>query len=199
MVRDENKKKMSKSLGNIVNPLDLTQKYGVDALRMALTVGVLPGADTALSDDKVRGYRNFANKIWNAARFVFQNTHDYDTKEEVAVGPEDQKILDEVNALAADTTRLLEGYDFAHAAENLYHFFWHRFADEIIEQSKKSLDNPDLRKSTQKMLLSILDTQLKLLHPFTPFVTEEVWQINNRELLMIQSWPFATSSSQGRK
>lgn len=189
MVRDENKRKMSKSLGNIVNPLDLTKKYGVDALRMALTVGVLPGADSALSEDKVRGYRNFANKIWNAARFVFQNTDDYKADEETKLHADDQKIVDETVALAADTTKLLESYDFAHAAENLYHFFWHRFADQIIEQSKKNLEDQERRKSTQKMLLSILDTQLKLLHPFVPFVTEEVWQINNRELLMIQPWP----------
>lgn len=189
MVRDDQKRKMSKSLDNIVNPLDLTNKYGVDALRMSLVVGVLPGADMALSEDKVRGYRNFANKVWNAARFVFQSTDDYKSDEEVSLTADDQKIVDEATKLATDTTKLMELYDFAHAAENLYHFFWHRFADQIIEQSKKNLDNTDMRKSTQKMLLSILDTQLKLLHPFTPFVTEEVWQINHRELLMIQPWP----------
>ena len=189
MVRDENKKKMSKSLGNIIDPLDMTKKFGVDALRMALIVGILPGIDTSLSEDKVRGYRNFANKIWNASRFVMQNLEDADELEKTKLTEEDQKIVDEVNALSASTTKLLEAFDIAHAAENLYHFFWHRFADEIIEESKKKLENPDTQKSAQKMLATILDIQLKLLHPFTPFVTEAVWQIQHRELLMIQPWP----------
>jgi valyl-tRNA synthetase len=89
----------------------------------------------------------------------------------------------------------LDAYDFAHAAENLYHFFWHRFADEIIEQSKTNLDNDETRKSAQKMLLMVLEIQLKLLHPFVPFVTEAVWQINHRELLMIQPWPQQTQGN----
>lgn len=189
MVRDENKKKMSKSLGNIIDPIDLTNKYGVDALRMALMVGVLPGVDTSLSEDKVRGYRNFANKIWNASRFVMQNIHDSGDLTNTKLNEDDQKIVDETIKLAEDTTKQLETYDFAHAAESIYHFFWHRFADEIIEQSKAKLENPDTRESAQKMLITILEIQLKLLHPFTPFVTEAVWQINHRELIMIQPWP----------
>jgi valyl-tRNA synthetase len=189
MVRDENKKKMSKSMGNIVDPLDMTKKYGVDALRMALLVGVLPGVDMALSDDKVRGYRNFANKIWNAARFVMQNTHDLDAAEEVKISEADQKIIDETNKKADEITQLLEKLDFAHAAENLYHFFWHRFADEIIEKTKAKLADDKTRKSAQKMLLTILETQLRLLHPFTPFVTEAVWQIKHNQMLMVEPWP----------
>jgi len=193
MVRDENKKKMSKSLGNIINPLDLTAKYGVDALRMSQLVGVLPGVDMALSDDKVRGYRNFANKIWNASRFVMQNTHDLTKPDSVTVSEDDQKIVDEAMKMAADVTSLLEKYDFAHAAENLYHFFWHRFADEIIEQSKVRMMEDATRQSTQKMLLIVMDILLKVLHPFTPFVTEAVWQLDHRQMLMIEPWPVASA------
>lgn len=189
LVRDEHKKKMSKSSGNIVDPLELTKKYGVDALRMALTVSVLPGADTALSEDKVRGYRNFANKIWNASRFVLQNTYDFERSEEVKLSEEDQKLIDEALQTAQKVTKQLEAYDFAHASEDLYHFFWHRFADQIIEESKKKLENQDTRKSAQKMLLEVLETQLKLLHPFIPFVTEAVWQLDHRKLLMVEPWP----------
>jgi valyl-tRNA synthetase len=189
IVRDAKGQKFSKSLDNGVDPVEVIQKYGADALRMSLIVGVGAGNDSKYDEQKVKGYRNFANKIWNAARFTFQNTNDYKEGEGITLHADDQKVLDEINALAADTTKLMEDYDFSHAAENLYHFFWHRFADEIIEQSKKNLDDPDRRQSTQKMLLAALDTQLKLLHPFTPFVTEEIWQINHRELLMIQPWP----------
>jgi valyl-tRNA synthetase len=189
MVRDENKKKMSKSLGNIIDPLEMTKKYGVDALRMSQLVGVLPGVDLALSDDKVRGYRNFANKIWNAARFVYQNTDDYSLEDNTKLSEDDQKVVEETNALAAEVTKLMEGFDYAHAAENLYHFFWHRFADEIIEQSKAKLADDATKKSAQKMLITILETQLKLLHPFTPFVTESVWQLNHSQMLMIEPWP----------
>jgi valyl-tRNA synthetase len=156
---------------------------------MSQLVGVLPGVDMALSDDKVRGYRNFANKIWNASRFVMQNTHDLTKPDAVTVSADDQKIVDEAMKLAADVTNLLEKYDFAHAAENLYHFFWHRFADEIIEQAKVRLMDDASRQSTQKMLLIIMDVLLKVLHPFTPFVTEAVWQLNHRQMLMIEPWP----------
>jgi valyl-tRNA synthetase len=189
LVRDKDRQKMSKSKGNVIDPLGVIDQYGVDALRMALVVGNLPGNDLPLSEDKVRGYRNFANKIWNASRFVLQNLTDFSPTAEIKLSAEDQKIVDEVLAKGAEITKLIEQFDFAHAAEGIYHFFWHRFADEIIEQSKANLENEETRKSTQKMLHTILETQLKLLHPFVPFVTEAVWQLNHTQLLMIEQWP----------
>jgi valyl-tRNA synthetase len=190
LVRDQNRQKMSKSKGNVVDPLEVIDKYGLDALRMALVVGILPGVDNAISDDKIRGYRNFANKIWNAARFVLQNTHDM--PKDAKLSAEDQKIVDELNEVAAKITKQMEEYDFAHASEDLYHYFWHTFADKIIEESKKKSEDESTKASTQLMLSTMLETLLKLLHPFMPFVTEAVWQLNHRELLMIQKWPAST-------
>ncbi|MEJ0021607.1 MAG: valine--tRNA ligase [Candidatus Doudnabacteria bacterium] len=187
LVRDKDKQKMSKSKGNVVDPLGVIDQFGVDALRMALTVGNLPGNDLPLSEDKVRGYRNFANKIWNAARFVLQNSDGFDSS--ATILPEDQKILDEMDQIISDTTKLMDKFDFAHASENLYHYFWHTFADKIIEESKSKLANPETKKSAQLMLITVLETSLKLLHPFMPFVTETIWQMNHKDLLMIQKWP----------
>ncbi len=187
LVRDKDRQKMSKSKGNVVDPLSITDKYGVDALRMALVVGNLPGADLPLSEGKIKGYRNFANKIWNAARFVIQNTEDQ--PQAGALLLDDQAILNELAQLVADTTKLMEKLDFAHAAENLYHYFWHTFADKIIEESKSKLADKKTRASAQKMLLTVLETSLKMLHPFMPFVTEAIWQINHKDLLMVAKWP----------
>lgn len=192
IVRDAKGQKFSKSLNNGVDPVEVINKYGADALRMALMVGVGAGNDSKYDEQKVKGYRNFANKIWNASRFVAQNTNDFNRESEVTILEEDQKVLDEVKTMSEQITKLMEEYDFSHAAENLYHFFWHRFADEIIEQSKARLEDDNTRQSAQKMLLTALEIQLKLLHPFVPFVTEAIWQINHRELLMIQPWPVAT-------
>ncbi len=187
LVRDKDRQKMSKSKGNIVDPLGITQQYGVDALRMALTVNNLPGGDLPLSEDKVRGYRNFANKIWNASRFVFQNTEGYDPKAKLAES--DQKIIDELAEVVKNITQRLEKYDMAHASEDLYHYFWHTFADKIIEEAKAKLANEETKPSAQRMLMEVLETNLKLLHPFMPFVTESIWQINHKDLLMIEKWP----------
>ncbi|MBX4205291.1 MAG: valine--tRNA ligase, partial [Candidatus Doudnabacteria bacterium] len=187
LVRDQNRQKMSKSKGNVVDPLAVIDKYGNDALRMALVVGILPGVDNSISDDKIRGYRNFANKIWNASRFVSQNTHD--TPPDAKLSEDDQKLIDELEAQVTEITKLMEAYDFAHASENLYHYFWHTFADKIIEESKVKLANDTTKASAQTMLRTILETSLKLLHPFMPFVTETIWQLEHKELLMIQRWP----------
>ncbi len=189
IVRDAKGQKFSKSLDNGIDPLDVVKQYGADALRMALIVGVGPGNDTKYDESKVKGYRNFANKIWNASRFVLQNTHDYSPDDSNKLEEDDAKILDEVKALAKDTSRLMEANDISHAAENLYHFFWHRFADEIIEKTKPKLEDEAKKISAQKMLLTALEMQLKMLHPFTPFVTEAVWQLHHRELLLIEKWP----------
>jgi valyl-tRNA synthetase len=197
LVRDKDKQKMSKSKGNVVDPLGVIDQYGVDALRMALTVGNLPGNDLPLSEDRVRGYRNFSNKIWNASRFVLQNTEelrsDLNKKDSSAERSdlllEDQKILDEIAALAQSVTAKMDKYDFAHASEDLYHYFWHTFADKTIEAAKARLADPKTKASTQQMLKESLETLLKLLHPFVPFVTEAIWQLEHKDLLMIQKWP----------
>jgi valyl-tRNA synthetase len=189
IVRDAKGQKFSKSLDNGIDPVDVINQYGADAVRMALMVGVGAGNDSKFDIQKVKGYRNFANKVWNVARFVLSNINDYNPEEKVELTTSDKKIIDEVNKLAADSTKLMDEYDFSHTAENLYHFFWHRYADEIIEEAKKNLDNPDTRKSAQKMLLTTLEMQLKLLHPFTPFVTETIWQQTHKTLLMIEEWP----------
>ncbi len=187
LVRDKDRQKMSKSKGNIVDPLGITDQYGVDALRMALTVNNLPGSDLPLSEDKVRGYRNFANKIWNAARFVIQNTDGLN--KDSKLNKEDQVILKQLDELIKDTTKLMDKFDFAHAAENLYHYFWHTFADKIIEEAKPKLADEKTKGSAQFMLKTVLETNLKLLHPFMPFVTETIWQMEHKELLMIAKWP----------
>jgi valyl-tRNA synthetase len=187
IVRDITGKKFSKSLDNGIDPVEVIEKYGADALRMSLIVGVGAGNDSKYSEQKVKGYRNFANKIWNAARFVYQNLENYDPKAKLLA--DDQKIIDELNAKVAEIAKQMESYDFAHASEELYHYFWHTFADKIIEESKKKLLDENSKASAQIMLLTILETMLKLLHPFMPFVTESIWQLRHQGLLMIEKWP----------
>jgi valyl-tRNA synthetase len=188
IVRDKNGQKFSKSLDNGIDPLEICAKYGADALRMSLIVGVGAGNDTKYDDSKVKGYRNFANKIWNVTRFVLQNTEDFDPmNSEITL--EDELLLKELDRIVEDNTALMEKYDFAHAAENLYHYFWHTFADKIIEESKPKLDQPAQRASVQAVLIIMLKTMLKMLHPFMPFVTESTWQLMNKNLLMTQEWP----------
>jgi len=187
MVRDSKGQKFSKSKDNGIDPLDVINQYGADALRMALMVGVGAGNDVKFDITQVKGYRNFANKIWNASRFVIQNTEGVDSSSPLL--PEDQVLLDEVKTLAQSITTKMDKYDFAHASEDLYHYFWHTFADKTIEYSKARLLDPATKASTQSMLSQSLDTLLKLLHPFTPFVTEAVWKLEHSDLLMTQKWP----------
>lgn len=195
MVRDEKRQKMSKSKGNIIDPLVLIDQYGTDALRMGLIVGNTPGTDLALSEEKVKGYKHFANKIWNAARFVTMNL---DAGQEVdAIAPpalraEDQAILDELAGVRSEVTRLMSEYKFYLAAEQLYHYFWHTFADTIIEAQKPRLKDDATRAAAQYVLVTGLTTCLKLLHPFMPFVTEAVWQAlpkKEQRLLLVEPWP----------
>lgn len=195
LVNDANGKKMSKSKGNVVNPLDLTSKYGTDALRMALVVGNTPGTDLALREDKVKGYKHFANKLWNIARFVLENTSE-SAGTDTELNETDVALADELAALARDITSDLEAYRVYMAAEKIYHYTWHRLADELLEESKKlifSTDNKDAgaKRSREALLRLLLRDVLKLLHPFMPFVTEEIWQSmpETEGFLMIASWP----------
>jgi len=200
IVRDITGKKFSKSLDNGIDPVEVINQFGADALRMALVIGVGAGNDSKYDMQKVKGYRNFANKVWNAARFVISNSSSPLAGEDVPpsggtdegkirLTKDDQAILDDLNQLVKTTTEQMEKYDFAHAGEDLYHYFWHTFADKIIEESKAKLNNPETRASAQLMLTTVLETFLKLLHPFIPFVTESIWQIQHKDLLMIQRWP----------
>jgi valyl-tRNA synthetase len=184
--------KMSKSKGNVISPLELSDKYGTDALRMGLIIGNTPGTTTALYEEKIKAYKLFANKLWNIARFVFENGEDVNP--EAPLTDADAALIEEVNGLAADVTQDLENYRFYIAGEKLYHYAWHRLADAILEESKPILKGEDAaaKASRQAALFLILETTLRLLHPFMPFVTEEIWKSmpkKHENLLMVAKWP----------
>jgi len=191
MVRDKDGKKFSKSANTGIDPLEVINKYGTDALRMSLVVGIAPGSDVNFDLNKVKAYQHFANKIWNAARFVLMNTQDFNKDSKPELAPKDSEFLAELTKVKADVTQDMEQYRFYLAGEKLYHYFWHTFADKIIEASKSKLTNPDAagKASAQYTLLEILGTCLKLIHPFMPFITEETWQkLEPDKLLMVEKW-----------
>ena len=181
LVRNEKGEKLSKSLGDNVDPLSITDQYGTDALRMALIVGVGPGSDSKLGNDKLKAYKNFANKIWNISRFILSQENSGEPK---------KNLVEEFNTLAKDTTGDMENYRFYLAAEKIYAYIWHRLADEIIEESKG-------KSEYGATLYYILENSLKLLHPFMPFITEEIWSSfakasdGQARLLMIETWPIS--------
>jgi len=176
-VRDAKGQKMSKSLGNGIDPLEIAEKFGADAGRMALVVGTAPGTDSKISEEKIKGYKNFANKLWNIARFVLDNSKN------LSSSTPDGELKKELEKITKDITEDMENFRFHLASEKIYHYIWHRFADEIIEESKK---NTEIKSS----LLYILENSLKLLHPFMPFVTEEIWSmLPNKNLLIVEKWP----------
>ncbi len=191
MVNDANNKKMSKSKGNVINPLDLTAKYGSDALRMGLIVGNTPGTDLALREDKIKGYKNFANKLWNIARYVLTETEGADLA--ASLTESDAALRAELDALAADVTKDLEEYRIHLAAEKLYHYAWHRLADELLEESKRVFAGEDeaAKLSRRALLRSLFADTIALLHPFMPFLTEELWKSvrPDADLLMVAPWP----------
>lgn len=198
LVRDAKGQKMSKSLGNALDPLDMVAKFGADASRMALVVGNTPGTDMRISEDKIKGYKHFANKVWNITRFVLESTEGADPTAPLTEA--DAALKAEFDVLAKDITDDLESYRAYLAAEKLYHYVWHRLADELLEESKKIIgtkiapsDAPQADKLSRKNLLTrLLNDSLKLLHPFMPFVTEEIWQsMGKKELLMVEKWPEA--------
>jgi len=196
LVNDAKGQKMSKSKGNVINPLDISDKYGTDALRIGLVMGNTPGQDLALDENKIKGHRNFANKIWNAAKFVLLNTKDYKETKKVSLNKQQKETLKELDKTVKEITKLMDDFKFYYAAEKIYHYFWHTFCDKIIEESKKNL-SPEAdqkeKEATQFMLLEILSKSLRVLHPFMPFITEEIYQYlpieNKAKLLMIESWP----------
>lgn len=197
MVNDANNQKMSKSKGNVVSPIEMSDKFGTDALRMALIVGNAPGSNIALSENKIKGYKHFANKIWNITRFILTNIEDLDTKNPPKFLDKDKKNIKEINIISKEVTKDLEDLRFDLAGNKIYHYIWHTLANLILEDSKKYLNEgtEEERKSTQLMLYTILAISLKLLHPFMPFVTEVIWghvpvgDQKTLEILMLEEWP----------
>ena len=194
IVRDELGRKMSKSLGNGIDPLLVIDKYGADALRMTLATGNSPGNDMRYSEKKVEASRNFANKIWNAARFILMNL---DGTEKAPYVPadlalEDKWILARFNALVKEVTDNLEKFELGIAIAKLYDFIWDIFCDWYIELAKIRLQKHDETTETAKaVLIYVLSETLKLLHPFMPFITEEIWQTlpHEGETIMLSPWP----------
>ena len=196
LVRDAKGKKMSKSVGNAVDPIDMIEKYGADAVRMSLLVGVGPGSDSNFSEDKVRAYKKFANKIWNATRFVLEQTEGVVLEEKVNLTEQDQTYISEFNSLISEITKEMEEYKLYLVSEKLYHYVWHTFADVIIEDCKKRIQtplSPEDMQSAKYTLRFLLINQLKALHPFMPFITEEIWQTihNDNTMLIVNNWPQA--------
>lgn len=194
LVRDGKGQKMSKSLGNSIDPVDMTEKYGADAARLSLLVGNAPGNDLKLSEDKIRGYKHFANKLWNITRFVLSAGGNGERPDKLSEA--DNQIISEFKEIISDVTKDIEEFRLHLASEKLYHYAWHRFADVIIEESKPILSGSDtaLRPSRVFVLETVLADMLRLLHPFIPFVTEEIWsvmpaRVKHRDMLMVENWP----------
>lgn len=196
LVRDEQNRKMSKSLGNGVDPMDVIDKYGADALRFFLSTGSTPGQDLRYSDEKVESIWNFINKIWNASRFALMNIGSDFKHSDINLEGEktlaDEWILTRLNDTIREVTRLFEKYEFGEVGRILYHFIWDDFCDWYIEMSKISMNEgtEEEKQMTRSVLLYTLDKILKMLHPFMPFVTEEIYQaIDSSQSIVVSEWP----------
>ena len=194
IVRDAQGRKMSKSLGNGIDPLEIIDIYGADALRFTLATGNSPGNDMRFSDEKVGASRNFANKIWNAARFILMNIEGKDVKCELPaeLALEDKWIISLFNTLAKEVTENLEKFELGVAVAKLYDFIWDIFCDWYIEIAKIRLQKDGAEaQNARQVLVWIMSNTLKLLHPFMPFITEEIWQTlpHDGESIMISAWP----------
>jgi valyl-tRNA synthetase len=199
LIRDEHGTKMSKTSGNVIDPLDVMDKYGTDALRFTLLTGSTPGNDMNLSLERIASNRNFCNKVWNATRFVVNNqgtafgTGRGATWNLSGLTMPDRWILSRLNRLVVEVTRLIDSYNFGEAGRQLYEFFWSEFADWYIEVAKIRLYGTDDRAqaTVRRVLVYVLDRTLRLLHPYIPFVTEATWQHlpHDEEALIIAEWP----------
>ncbi|MBQ2973902.1 MAG: valine--tRNA ligase [Clostridia bacterium] len=194
LVRDAQGRKMSKSLGNGIDPLEIIDEFGADALRLTLATGNSPGNDMRFSDDKVTASRNFANKLWNASRFILMNIGDDEIpcKLPSELALEDKWVISLVNKLAKDVTDNLEKFELGIAVAKLYDFIWDIFCDWYIELAKIRLQKGgDEAQCAKQVLVWVMDKILKLLHPFMPFITEEIWQTipHDGESIMISAWP----------
>ena len=195
LVRDELGRKMSKSLGNGVDPLEVVNEYGADALRFSLVMGVSPGNDTRYSRDKVESARNFANKVWNASRFVLMNVTERKAFETTKLEIADKWILTRLQEAVRSVSEHMEDGDFGLAATKIYDFAWSEFCDWYIELSKSRLlgEEGESKETVKAVLLYVLENLLKLLHPFMPFLTEQVYKYlpGSEGFLMLQRWPEA--------
>ena len=187
LIRDAKGQKMSKSKGNVVNPMEISEKYGTDALRMALIIRSSAGLDKSVSDGDFKATRNLSNKLWNASRFILLSKEENKEKP-IANCSNDQAFEEKLQAITKEVTKNLESFQIGVAADTLYNEFWHWFCDQCIEESKKGLINQDL------MFKGLL-IFLKLLHPFIPFVTEAIWQelvkenLVEEKILASSAWP----------
>ena len=205
LVRDEKGRKMSKSLGNGVDPLDMVDRYGADALRFMLLSGITPGNDMRFQIEKIESARNFANKLWNASRFVIMNLHDSEgvllpiAGQEDAMqrlSPEDRWIISAVNDSLGEITANMEKFEFSLAAQKIYELIWNEYCDWYIELVKSRLygEDEEEKKVVRYVLIKVLKDLLKLLHPFMPFITEEIWSFlpkaqNAKQFLMQEALP----------
>ena len=194
LVRDAQGRKMSKSLGNGIDPLEVIEQYGADALRFALATGNSPGNDMRFSDEKVEASRNFANKIWNAARFILMNLDENEPAphlpKELAL--EDKWILSQFNAVVKEVTDNLEKFELGMAVQKLYDFIWDVFCDWYIELAKIRLQQGgEAAEPAKAVLVYVMSNTLKLLHPFMPFITEEIGQTlpHEGEAILVSPWP----------
>lgn len=199
LIRDETGKKMSKSSGNVIDPLDVIDRYGADALRFTLGHIAVPGRDIFLSEERIAGSRHFCNKIWNASRFALMNLEGFDPssvrEEELDLTLADRWILSALQGLVEEVDSDMESYNFSEACRALYEFFWNHFCDWYVELSKLRLYGQDERakRTAQYVTWYVLERALRLLHPFMPFITEEIWQRlpHEGESLVIAPWPRA--------
>ncbi len=192
LVRDEKGRKMSKSLGNIIDPLDMIEKYGTDAVRLSLVLGTSPGNDTKLNEEKISGFRNFTNKLWNIGRYVIEKTKGESGRKKIKAETLAEKwILSRLNNVVGEVTDHLEKFEFSQAGEKLRAFTWDEFADWYIEINKIQ---PNL-----SLLITLYSLLLKLWHPFMPFVTETLWANFGEELLMVSDWPKVEKKLIGKK
>ncbi len=196
LLRDEHGEKMSKSKGNVRNPVEVIERFGTDALRYALVAGSAPGNDMRLSEEKLEGARNFANKLWNASRYVLSTgSPPVSAPSSRYLSTSDRWILSRLNRIIRDTTSLLEDFEFSEAARVLYEFIWSEFCDWFIEISKVELrsSNESRRDATRWTLYHVLESILALLHPFMPYVTEAIWDHlpGRKSMLITAPWPKA--------
>ena len=194
LVRDAQGRKMSKSLGNGIDPLEIIEQYGADALRLTLVIGSTPGNDMRFSDDKVKASRNFANKLWNATRFVMMNLpEDFVPGEPASLTMADRWILSRFNSLVREVTANLDKFELGLAAQKVQDFIWEVYCDWYIEIAKIRLNSEDAGEadSARKILVHVLSEALKLLHPFMPFITEEIYTAlpGSAPSIMDQAWP----------
>jgi valyl-tRNA synthetase len=199
LIRDIEGKKMSKSKGNVIDPLTIMEKYGTDAVRFTLAAFAAQGRDIKLAEERIEGYRHFVNKIWNATRFVLLNLKT--SEDEVVEPPEpdsfpdpsERWILSRLNQVTGTVRKALDNFDFDVAAKELYQFFWHEYCDWYLELAKPALagDEPDRQDAARWVTLTVLDHSLRLFHPFMPFVTEELWQHlpGQRDHIMVSPFP----------